>query len=433
MSLLRTTRGGKPVTFELSNGGALVGTAPGCQIVVADPAAAPKHCKIVRTPQGFVVTDLSGGTVVNGTKVKEHVLRDGDILQVGAEKFVFAEKKAAPAPAAPSKASGAPAPAPAPANGGRRPLPSRPARGPATGIAAHRKLIAKPGSVARVHHDHHLFALPSTSKGRAIALSVGVGLVLLGGALFMISANTVNSEDVKKKAEEAVQRFEKMPEADFRERFKAVEEILGNPDFQKYAKKEIHPAAREREGLKKRVDLEDRAGKVLKPFFGSYKALEDGPPEEFNKQADSMWEIVKVHYDDFKTTTYGPRLEGIRAKIKEFLEKRGLSTWSDEILKLSPEVTRQIKEKNFSMGLTLVDNFGKQYGEKDSNQLKSQLQDLRDRLRVEAKKYIEDLKISAEGKATKEEKRQLLEAARPFIKGFPDVEKFLDRSQNELK
>src|SRR5688572_3341514 len=100
MSLLRTTRGGKTVDIALANGGVLVGTAPGCQIVVADPAAAPKHCRIASSPQGFVVTDLGGGTVVNGAKVKEHVLRHGDVLQIGAEKFVFNETPAA----APAKA-----------------------------------------------------------------------------------------------------------------------------------------------------------------------------------------------------------------------------------------------------------------------------------------------------------------------------------------
>ena len=148
MSLLRTTRGGKSVDFAISNGGALLGAAPGCQIVVADPAAAPKHTKIVKSAQGFVLTDLSGGgTVVNGTKVKEHVLKHGDVVQIGSEKFTFTEKAAAPAAA--SKPAGAPAPSagPGPAPkavaaaapavaGGRRSLPPRPPH-------AHRSLSAE--------------------------------------------------------------------------------------------------------------------------------------------------------------------------------------------------------------------------------------------------------------------------------------------------
>ena len=75
MSLLRTTRGGKTVDFAVGNGGVLLGTAPGCQIVVSDPSVAPKHARVVKSPQGYVVSDLSGSgaTLVNGAKVKEQV------------------------------------------------------------------------------------------------------------------------------------------------------------------------------------------------------------------------------------------------------------------------------------------------------------------------------------------------------------------------
>src|SRR5688572_3024267 len=202
MTLLRTTRGGKAVEFALANGGVLLGTAPGCQIVVADPAVAPKHCKIVRSPQGFVVTDLSGGggTIVNGARVKEHVLKHGDVLQVGSEKFTFAEKKEepvaaaakAPAPAA-RVGSGGGTPAP---GGGRRALPPRPA---ATGARAPtaRRMTPKPGAVARIQKSQSVFVLPSTRKGKAIAISVAVGIVVLAGVLFVISAGTKSSEQVK--------------------------------------------------------------------------------------------------------------------------------------------------------------------------------------------------------------------------------------------
>src|SRR5262245_61474658 len=193
MSLLRTTRGGKQVDLAL-NGGAVLGAAPGCQIIVSDPAAAPKQCKIVKSPKGYVLTDLtSAGTLVNGAKVREHVLRAGDVVQVGAEKFVFADK--APEPVAAAVASApARASASAPAAGGRRPLPSRAQGGGPRPTSPIKKLTARPGSVARVHKAHSLFVLPATAKGRAIALSVGIGLVLLGAGLFMLSAGTVNSD-----------------------------------------------------------------------------------------------------------------------------------------------------------------------------------------------------------------------------------------------
>ena len=446
MSLLRTTRGGKTVDYALTNGGALLGTAPGCQIVVADPGVAPKHCRIARSPQGgYVVTDLSGGagTVVNGNKIKDHVLKDGDVLQVGAEKFVYTDKDQAPAAAAPAEKTA----------GGRRALPSRPpqsaprvlqsarpaapaatATRPAAAAArpAAKKLTAKPGSVARIHKDHSVFALPSTTKGRTIAISVSVGLVLLGGALFLVSMNTVNSEEVRKRAKEKIAELEKIPEADFQKRFQLTEEILSNADFQKYATGEMGPVAKLRDQLKVRVDLEKRADTVLRPFFEKYKSLKEGPPEDFKKEWLPQYEIVKVHIQNFEGTTFGPRLIEIRNELKTNLENVG-PTWSEEIQKLIREVTQMIKLNNFSNGLVLVDKFGSMYGEKESTQMKGMLQEQRERLRASAKSYVEKLKGEAAAKPTKDEKRKHLEAGLPFVKGFPEVERLLERYIREYQ
>jgi hypothetical protein len=431
MSLLRTTRGGVDLPGER---GALVGL-PRCQIVVADPAAAPKHCRIASTPQGFVVTDLSGATVVNGAKVKEHVLRDGDVLQIGAEKFVFNDKKPEPV-AARSTGSGQAA------AGGRRPLPSRPAQtGPRTlpsgrpvshppkaGHArAHPapKMTVKPGSVARVHKGHELFALPSTAKGRAIALTVAVALVLLVGGLFFISSKTVNSEEVRKLAKADIEAFEKIPENDFKKRLAKADEILPNENYLKYAKGDISLAIRLRPNLKQQVDLETRAESVVKPFLEKVRLLKEGPPEEYKKEWMGLYETAQAHLISFERTAMGPPLIAVRDELKALLENVGPS-WREEISKLIREVTKLIDARNFSQGLLQVNDFGTRYGESDSNVMKGMLQGERERLRSKAKSWVDDLKGEAAKKTTKEDARKVLETARPFIKGFPDVEKSLD-------
>jgi len=453
MSLLRTTRGGKSVDFAISNGGALLGAAPGCQIVVADPAAAPKHTKIVKSPQGFVLTDLSGGgTVVNGVKVKEHVLKHGDVVQIGSEKFTFTEKAAAPAAA--SKPAGAPAPsagsAPAPKSvaaaapavvGGRRPLPPRPPhahRSLSAEVVTHapaRKLTVKPGSVARVHKDHHMFALPSTTKGKSIAIGVGVGLVLLGGALYAISAQTVNSDQVKLKAEEAVKQLELIPESEHEKRLAMIDDILANPDFVKYAKEKIHPAARIREETKKRVDLEALAATNAKRFLDEYNTLKEGPAENFKKEWDRLYDTVKVLFEKFERTRFGAELGKVRAELKANMENVG-PNWSDEIVKLSRDVSRMIAAGQFNTAMLEVEAFGTKFGEKNKDapvELKRRLGGERDRIMADAKKHIEDLKKEAASKSALAEKRQVLEAARPFIKGLPEAEKLLDKAISEFK
>lgn len=454
MSLLRTTRGGKQVDIAL-NGGAVLGAGPGCQIIVADPAAAPKQCKIVRSPKGFVLTDLtSTGTMVNGAKVREHVLRAGDVLQIGSEKFVFAEKGPSTSPgqepvaagvkaAVASTGPGGPSTGSGQAPGGRRPLPSRapnPAGGsrklpnaPSAGSGQARKLTAKPGSVARVHHHRDLFTLPSTAKGRMIALAAAIGLVLLGGGLYMISANTVNSEQVKKAAKEQVEAFMKIPETDYLKRLEVAEEILNNQDFIKYAPTEIKPVEKLRIELRKQADLEKQADKVIPRFIDEYKTLKAGPQDEYGRQAERMWDLAGVHYENFKATKYGPQLEEIRTELKEFLEKRGLQTWSTEIAGLFREVQKLIKVNNFSQAMIDVDAFGKKYDEREHARLKSMLQEEREKIRDSAKSYVVKLVTEANGRATKEEKRRKLEAARPLVKGIPDAEKALEKAIHDIK
>jgi hypothetical protein len=451
MSLLRTTRGGKQVDLAL-NGGAVLGAAPGCQIIVSDPAAAPKQCKIVKSPKGYVLIDLtSAGTVVNGAKVREHVLRAGDVVQVGSEKFVFTEKAPstgpgqAPEPVAAGVKAAASGSGPAPAApGGRRPLPSRApgAARPGTGQVpkaangskpAVRKLTAKPGSVARVHKAHDLFALPSTAKGRMIAMSVAIGLVLLGGGLFFISAGTVNSDQVKAAAKEHVARFNKIPETDIVKRLEMADEILSNADYVKYAKGEIHPVEKLRPRIKEQVDLEKRADQVLVPFLNEYKTLKAGPPEEYNRQADRLWDLVNVHLDNFKSTKYASQLEEIRAELKELLEKRGLQTWSTELPGLIREVQKQINANNYSQAMIEIDAFAKKFDEKESNQLKTKLAQEREKVKDSAKSYVERVKGEAAGKSTKDEKRRVLEAARPHVKGIADAERNLERAISDVR
>src|SRR5262245_57728923 len=62
-----------------------------CTVTLAGPRASRNHAEIRATGEGFLVVDLGSmnGTVVNGIPVKEHVLRDGDEIAVGATKMRF--------------------------------------------------------------------------------------------------------------------------------------------------------------------------------------------------------------------------------------------------------------------------------------------------------------------------------------------------------
>ncbi len=79
-----------------------IGRRSACEVVVTEASVSREHSEIVRTADGWVLRDLGSryGTFVNGARMQgpEHVLRVGDLIQVGQLGFrVTAADHAAPA------------------------------------------------------------------------------------------------------------------------------------------------------------------------------------------------------------------------------------------------------------------------------------------------------------------------------------------------
>jgi type III secretion system YscD/HrpQ family protein len=75
-------------------------------LVVEDSTVSRKHARIVKTPQGFFLQNLSrvNPALVNGEKQETRVLlHEGDLIQIGNHHFVFSEKDAAETDVPPSK------------------------------------------------------------------------------------------------------------------------------------------------------------------------------------------------------------------------------------------------------------------------------------------------------------------------------------------
>ncbi|MEW6336291.1 MAG: FHA domain-containing protein [Acidobacteriota bacterium] len=70
-----------------------IGRSPANDICISDDAVSRRHAKIVVGEQGFVVCDLNSenGVYVNGERVKERLLADGDIVEIGpgTRRYVF--------------------------------------------------------------------------------------------------------------------------------------------------------------------------------------------------------------------------------------------------------------------------------------------------------------------------------------------------------
>jgi hypothetical protein len=68
-----------------------IGRLPESHVTLQDTNASRHHAEIRPSGDGFVVVDLNStnGTSVNGVRMSQQLLRDGDIIQIGNTKLLF--------------------------------------------------------------------------------------------------------------------------------------------------------------------------------------------------------------------------------------------------------------------------------------------------------------------------------------------------------
>ncbi|MBV9122415.1 MAG: FHA domain-containing protein, partial [Planctomycetes bacterium] len=76
-------------TLELDHDGLTLGRARGCDIELNAPEVSTIHCIISRTATGLYIRDCKSraGTRLNGQRIYEAPLHDGDVLQIGPFSF----------------------------------------------------------------------------------------------------------------------------------------------------------------------------------------------------------------------------------------------------------------------------------------------------------------------------------------------------------
>jgi pSer/pThr/pTyr-binding forkhead associated (FHA) protein len=81
---------GSPVEYRLAAINT-IGRSDDNQIQVSGPGVSRHHARILATTTGFVLADLGSqnGTFVNGERVTEHELLDGDRVMIGDVELVY--------------------------------------------------------------------------------------------------------------------------------------------------------------------------------------------------------------------------------------------------------------------------------------------------------------------------------------------------------
>lgn len=75
----------------------LVGRAAECDICVDDSQMSRRHCRLEQAGDAWRVTDLGShnGTLVNGSNVRQHLLAEGDRIEVGQTVLIYSHTSVA--------------------------------------------------------------------------------------------------------------------------------------------------------------------------------------------------------------------------------------------------------------------------------------------------------------------------------------------------
>lgn len=85
-TVLRGPQVGIRIGLADSEGQLSIGRSPNCEVFLNDKTVSRRHALLERTPAGYQITDLNSfnGIWVNNKNVTSTILRDGDIIQIGA-------------------------------------------------------------------------------------------------------------------------------------------------------------------------------------------------------------------------------------------------------------------------------------------------------------------------------------------------------------
>lgn len=88
---LRPNGDGVRSGFPLNKDHMLIGREVKCAIMLNDNSVSRQHSSITRLAEGYLIKDLgsSNGTYVNGQRVQEYLLQDGDSVSIGDIEFYF--------------------------------------------------------------------------------------------------------------------------------------------------------------------------------------------------------------------------------------------------------------------------------------------------------------------------------------------------------
>ena len=86
-------KSGTTETISLSDKIVTLGRTPANTVQLNDSLASRKHCLIKQETDVYLLRDLKSGngTSVNGQRIKDHWLEDGDLIKIGTTVLKFVD------------------------------------------------------------------------------------------------------------------------------------------------------------------------------------------------------------------------------------------------------------------------------------------------------------------------------------------------------
>ncbi len=80
--------------WALSDKETVIGRDVDCDVHLDDPAVSRHHAKVARIYTGYFIEDLhsTNGLTLNGRRVRKHMLKDGDLVQIGTHEIRYASE-----------------------------------------------------------------------------------------------------------------------------------------------------------------------------------------------------------------------------------------------------------------------------------------------------------------------------------------------------
>ena len=154
-------------TIEIPESGLLIGRGNDAGLILDDGLVSGHHARILQDSGKWGIADLdsANGTLVNDKEIQSTLIKDGDVIGIGEERFVFSIDGEASAPEPTPEPSPEPSPEPAPE---AAPAPAKPQK----------KIVRKKAPVAKASAED--VALVEKMSEHTDAIRNEVGKVIVG-------------------------------------------------------------------------------------------------------------------------------------------------------------------------------------------------------------------------------------------------------------